>query len=102
MADETHLERLRRLHEAATPEPWTHQPDGMVVLSSGQSLTYGVWNMENYALVVAARNALPKLLDLADAVVDAQAQGFDGTTIPSWEGSSALFAALQALEEPDA
>jgi hypothetical protein len=87
MLDRAMLEKLRALDKEATPGPWTHgcdevppdtcieaggggtvchiQPHGNVrtVMRTGQE-----FNHADARLITAARNAVPSLLDLADAV----------------------------------
>lgn len=51
--------RLRQLEAQATPAPWTYDTDT-------QCFNFAD-NDENLALSLAARNALPQLLDIAEA-----------------------------------
>lgn len=63
------LAELRRLHEAATPDPWTwSQPGERVVMRVGTADYMDATHQPdshgpaNISLAVAARNALPRLL----------------------------------------
>ncbi len=64
------LAELRRLHEAATPDPWTWSQPGERVLMRAGTADYmdathrpDSHGPANISLAVAARNALPELLD---------------------------------------
>lgn len=81
------LERLRALEQAATPGPWKHdlgnadvegpRPERAEVCVRGEHGNYHA----NLELIAAVRNALPLLLDVAEAVErfrdDADGEGWD-------------------------
>jgi hypothetical protein len=60
-------DELRRLHEAATPAPWLWERDGCYgdVTNKQNRFTTGRRDAE---MIAAMRNALPALLDAADAL----------------------------------
>lgn len=74
--------RLRRMLEAATPGPWK-SPEGWCIQSPKYAVaitTRGPGQKRDAALIVAARNALPALLDAAeerDALRDFINAGFN-------------------------
>lgn len=60
---------LRRLHEAATPGPWSKRGSGVYFHNSwpyAPVVDDDRIGPENALLIAAARNALPALLDAAD------------------------------------
>jgi len=74
------IERLRELEAAASGRPWYSQPSehdlvrGIVYGPDGDSLCVVDWNpgtendpVADASLIAAARNALPALLDVAEA-----------------------------------
>ncbi len=69
------IARLRALHEAATPGPWFGGPGESVYAGEehprGSYIadTFGVGG-DDAALIAAMRNALPALLDVAEAARD--------------------------------
>jgi hypothetical protein len=82
------IAELRRLLAEGTPGPWQAEPDGAIgyqtVGDEGQPVTDLVadtWNShdkqyENAALIVAAVNALPRLLDVVEAARERDLSGF--------------------------
>lgn len=80
--DKPSLKALRELHEKATPGPWEQSVAGI----EGDNYVAGTgpWYRNSYkesksvddaALIAAARNALPALLAIAEAVIaDRKAQ----------------------------
>ena len=93
----TDPDELRRLEKAATPGPWAVESDGVyndtrsyMVVPLGDSEQ----DDADAALIAAMRNALPALLDVAEA---AQAVcGTDNISTAHWD---ALDAALTKLKE---
>lgn len=69
--DATKVSELRGMLERATPGPWRAFPDDSVVLfpqnAGGFNLDRCPQSIENAALIVAAVNALPALLDRIEA-----------------------------------
>jgi len=63
------IARLRALEAAATPRPWEQRHEDISVRDGDDYLTYGgdlggaFYQADNCAVAVAARNALPALLD---------------------------------------
>src|SRR5688572_1872129 len=71
------LDRLRQLERKATPGPWKYEPGDVNAISGLPQVTWGVagWvcfvafpdRSPDAALIAEARNALPRLLDVAAA-----------------------------------
>lgn len=78
MTAETALDKLRTMCEAAAPGPWIYKDnghDGVIYDASGEWVTGGEPSDgriepddQNLPLLLAARTALPALLDLVDAL----------------------------------
>jgi hypothetical protein len=59
----TDIQQLRDLLAAATPGPWIVNDDDTISLASGEKAAWRQAHRANCALIVAAVNALPDLLD---------------------------------------
>ena len=108
----TDLDKLRKLEKAATPGPWAGVGERYVSQAPPETSWPGsIWhemeddvlsvlvdgdiNEANVRLIVAMRNALPDLLDVAEA---AQMVRVFATNIAHWK---ALDAALAKLNRPE-
>lgn len=63
------VQELRELEEAATPGPWepVGTSTGCIIAGPGRYYVAGDVDAEDGNLIIAARNALPDLLDIAEA-----------------------------------
>ena len=89
------LAELRALEEAATPRWWAPVTCYSLVTNDRSSLTHGTSDA-NRALIAAMRNALPALLDVADAA-RVIAHTTDRENARQWW--EALLTALARLEQ---
>lgn len=64
------LAELRRLHEQATPAPWNvgYAPNGAHI-TGPRTWRTGLYDAKDAALIAAARNAFPALVDIAEAAL---------------------------------
>ena len=86
---------MRRLHEVASPGPWTPAEALGTWLVRGSAGTY-----EDAALVVALRNALPALLDVVEASVAVEVDATVDPEVPEgWPPLVRLAEALKRLEQ---
>lgn len=98
------IEELRRLEKAATPVPWVYYSTGFVDGPLGSGHICQTWNKDflnaeaNGDLIAAARNALPKLLDVARAAKELIEANYQSDLTINLRAHARLSAALDALE----
>lgn len=76
------LAELRRLLEAATPGPWTAEPDGVMPFAilrrfADDGMLADVYSTDNAALIAALVNAAPRLLAMAGLAQPLDCHGCD-------------------------
>lgn len=113
MSKQSVLELLRLLLASSTPGPfhpvYDEDEKEWLLLDESESIVATVYASsmdlkrygtarENAHHLASALNALPLLLDLAEHVANAKADGMGGSIPGSWEGAKGVFDALKALE----
>lgn len=69
------IERLRELEKAATPGPWDEDDIGDITGLHGRCVCDFVPMAADRGLIAANRNALPALLDVAEAAANCRTRG---------------------------
>lgn len=93
------LEEIRALIEAATPGPWTRYPE-FIKAPTRYVAEKSAWaRNDDFDFIAAARDLMPKLLAVAEALKDAIAEESVRDELASYICGHDALEALEALEK---